>query len=76
VYLTFAGLQADARVLVDKARLEIQSYKFQLEDDPTVDFIAKFIAQTAQKYTQKGGVRPFGISAFLMGFEAGKPSLY
>lgn len=51
IYLTFAGLQADARVLVDKARLECQSFRFNLEDEPTLEYIARFVAETQQKYT-------------------------
>ena len=73
---TFSGLQADARVLIDKARLESQSFRFQLEDEPTIEYIARNIAETKQKYTQKGGVRPFGVSCFLAGFMAGQPKLY
>jgi len=42
---TFAGLQADARVLIDKARLESQSFRFQLEDEPTIEYIAKSVAE-------------------------------
>lgn len=76
ILLTFAGLQADARVLVDKARLECQSFRFNLEDEPTLEYIARFVAETQQKYTQKGGVRPFGISTFIVGFEGQEPKLY
>ena len=76
IYLTFAGLQADARVLVDKARVECQSFRFNLEDEPTLEYVARFVAETQQKYTQKGGVRPFGISTFIVGYEGKEPRLY
>lgn len=62
--------------MIDKARLEAQSFRFNLEDDPTVEYIAKNVAEIKQKYTQKGGVRPFGISMFVAGFQDGKPKLY
>ena len=74
--LTFAGLQADARILIDKVRLECQSFRFQYEDQPTIDYIAHFMGQTQQKYTQSGGLRPFGISTFLTGFYENKPTLF
>nr|XP_034373842.1 proteasome subunit alpha-type 8 isoform X4 [Arvicanthis niloticus] len=77
VCMAFAGLTADARVVISRARVECQSHKLTVEDPVTVEYITRFIATLKQKYTQSNGRRPFGISALIVGFDDdGIPRLY
>uniref|UniRef100_A0A6G1SB92 Proteasome subunit alpha type n=1 Tax=Aceria tosichella TaxID=561515 RepID=A0A6G1SB92_9ACAR len=77
VFVAFAGLTADARILIDRARIECQSHKLTVEDKVNLEYITRFIAQLKQKYTQSNGKRPFGISALITGFDDdGTPRLF
>ena len=78
IAMTFAGIIADSRSLSDYARLQSQSFRYSLDIPPTVDNIAKQIAFKMQEYTQRSGVRPFGLSCIIAGFDEGKdePKLY
>ena len=67
--MAYSGLTADGRILANKARIQAQSYRLNYDDDPSVEYISKFLAETKQKYTQKGGVRPFGISSLIAGVD-------
>eukprot|EP00088_Acartia_fossae_P058003 TRINITY_DN6776_c0_g1_i1.p1 TRINITY_DN6776_c0_g1~~TRINITY_DN6776_c0_g1_i1.p1 ORF type:complete len:264 (-),score=87.25 TRINITY_DN6776_c0_g1_i1:99-860(-) len=77
VLMAFAGLTADARVLIKQARVECQSHKLTVEDPVTLEYITRYVASLKQRYTQSNGRRPFGISCLITGFDNDKtPRLY
>ena len=77
IVIAFAGLTADARILIDWAREECQDHRLVLEDPITVENLARYVANVQQRHTQSTGVRPFGLSTLVAGFnEDGSPHLY
>lgn len=45
VYLAFAGISADGRVLASKIRLECQSYRYSMGAAPSVGYIARYVGE-------------------------------
>ena len=64
-----SGLVADARVLVDKARVEAQIHKITYSEQISIEALVKKICDFMQNYTQYGGIRPFGTALLVAGVD-------
>jgi len=64
-----SGLVADARILVDQARVIAQINKITYDENIGVEDLVKRICDYKQNYTQYGGVRPFGTALLVAGVD-------
>ena len=64
-----SGLVADARALVERARLEAQINRLTFDQPIQVKTLARRICDFKQTYTQYGGVRPFGTALLIGGVD-------
>ncbi len=71
-----AGLNSDARVLVDAARVRAQILRLTYDEIPTVEAITKYIGDVMQMYTQHAGVRPFGVALLFSGVDETGPRVF
>lgn len=71
-----SGLVADARSLVDRARLEGQINRITYDEPIGVGALVKKICDFVAYYTQSGGVRPFGTALLVAGMDEDKPHLF
>jgi len=75
--VAIAGLTADARVLVDRARVQAQVNLLNYDEIISVKDSTLNICEYLQLFTQNAGVRPFGVSFLIAGVDSdGKASLY
>jgi proteasome alpha subunit len=64
-----AGLNSDARVLVDNARVYAQTLRLTYDEEPLVEAVARRVGDIMQIYTQHAGVRPFGTALLIGGVD-------
>lgn len=64
-----AGLTADANTLIDQARLRAGRYEYQFQHPIPVEQLVEHVCNYKHSYTQYGGLRPFGVSFLLAGWD-------
>jgi len=75
--MVYSGMGPDYRLLIRRARKMAQDYYLMYHEIiPTAQLVYR-VALVMQEYTQSGGVRPFGVSLLICGWdEPGKPLLF
>lgn len=73
-----SGLVADARILVDKARVEAQNHVFSFNERIKVRSVAQQMSDTAMGFGKGEDVpsRPFGVALIVGGVDEEGPQLY
>lgn len=71
-----SGLVADARALVDRARMDAQMNRVTYDESIPVETLVKKICDFKQSHTQFGGARPFGTALLVAGIDDHGPHLF
>ena len=74
--VAISGLHADARALINHARVQAQSFRLTYDEPVRLSMLTKAIADLKQQYTQFGGVRPWGCALFFIGIDASGTQIY
>lgn len=75
--LLVAGMQADSRSLVQKARAQAAEFHFKYGYEIPPDYLARVLADQAQVYTQHAYMRPLGVMPIIAGIDEEKgPQLF
>merc|ERR1712087_139381 len=72
----YSGMGPDSRILVRKARKAAQTYFMTYNERIPVAQLVREVAAVMQEFTQSGGVRPFGVSLLVAGYDSHGPQLY
>merc|ERR1712084_63107 len=76
VGMVYAGMPPDYRVLLKRGRKTAQKYYTTYREPIPVSQIVREEAAVMQEFTQSGGVRPFGISLMMAGYDDNGPQLF
>ncbi|KAF3765841.1 N-terminal nucleophile aminohydrolase [Cryphonectria parasitica EP155] len=70
--MVYSGMGPDYRVLVNKARkVSHTEYKRIYNEYPPTRILVQDVARVVQEATQSGGVRPYGVSLLIAGWDEG-----
>ncbi|KAJ1558587.1 hypothetical protein HK405_013361, partial [Cladochytrium tenue] len=76
VGIATAGLLADSRHIINRARSEAHQYRDFYKTQIPGKVIADRVAQYTQAYTLYSSVRPFGVSTIIAAMDLNGPSMY
>lgn len=62
-------MTADANILIDQARLRAGRYAYQYQEPIPVEQLVEYVCNYKQFYTQRGGLRPFGVAFLFAGYD-------
>lgn len=78
-----SGIVGDARILIDHARVEAQSHRFNYNEPMTIEQITEAISDLAINFGEgyegqkrKPMARPFGVALLIAGVDEKGPQLY
>lgn len=78
-----SGLTADARTLIDRARVECQNHRFTYGEAMSVESTTQSLCDVALRFSEEGDddeedslSRPFGVALLLAGMADDGPALY
>lgn len=74
--VVYSGMGPDFRVLVRKGQKKAQTYYLQYGESIPVLELVREMGAIMQEFTQSGGVRPFGVSLLIAGYDDAGPQLF
>ncbi|MBI5061224.1 MAG: archaeal proteasome endopeptidase complex subunit alpha [Candidatus Aenigmarchaeota archaeon] len=69
------GILADCRVLIDYARVRAQVNRITYSEPIEVYALVRDISDRKQRFTQMGGIRPYGVSLLIAGIDGNGPGV-
>jgi len=69
-FCAVAGLTSDANILINKLRVSSAQHAYTYGESMPVEQLVTSICDLKQGYTQFGGLRPFGVSFLVAGYDA------
>ncbi|KAK7195988.1 proteasome alpha 3 subunit [Novymonas esmeraldas] len=64
-----AGVTSDAYALLNYARLTAHRHQYAFQEPMAIEDLCRTLCDEKQLYTQYGGVRPYGVSLLLAGWD-------